>query len=172
MPCSRRSSTSPKRLAGAQRRHVVQLHPAQGGADPGGQLLGNDGLGDVVVGTGLEPGDQVVGVGLGGDDDDRHDARGPQVAADLEAAHVGQPQIEQHQVRLPFGERGQPGPAVFGLADLVALVLEGQAQRQPDGIVVFDEQQGMHCAEPTRVWSFCYRKRTDVALSCHIGLSR
>ena len=64
------------------------MDAAQGGADAGGKLLGNHRLGHVVVGTGLETGDQVVGIGLGGDDDDRHDAGGPQIATYLETAHI------------------------------------------------------------------------------------
>jgi hypothetical protein len=82
-------------------------HPTQQGPDPCRQLLGDDRLGDVVVGARLETGHHVVGVGLGGDDDDRHDALGAQGPAHVEAGHVGQAQVEQHQVGLVLAERGQ-----------------------------------------------------------------
>ena len=144
MPCSRRSSTSPKRVGPGRRRRPLQLHPAQQGPDARRQLLGHDRLGDVVVGARLEAGDHVVGVGLGGDDDDRHDARRPQRPAHVEAGHVRQAQVEQHEVGLPLGERGQAGRPVGRLAHPVALVLEGHRQRQADLVVVLDEQQGVH----------------------------
>ncbi len=70
--------------------------------------------------------------------------RGPQGPAHVEPGHVGQAQVEQHQVGFPLGEGGQPGRAVGGLAHLVALVLQGHGQRQADLVVVFDEQQGVH----------------------------
>ena len=90
---------------------------------------------------------------------------GPQRPAHVEPRHVGQPQVEQHEVGLALGERGQPVGAVGGLADLVALVLERQAQRQADRVVVLDEQQRVHSAAilPASlhgVGRFCYRNRT------------
>ena len=70
---------------GSRRRHVVQ-NTARQGTYTCRQLLRHDRLGDVVVGARLQPGDQVVGIGLGGDDDDRNNARGAQVSTDLEPA--------------------------------------------------------------------------------------
>ena len=107
MPCSRRNSTSPNRWA-VPRVDPVELHPPQQRPDPGGELLRHDGLGDVVVGARLEPGDEVVSVGLSGDDDDRHDARRAQGTAHVESRHVGETQVEQHEVGLVLAERGQP----------------------------------------------------------------
>ena len=144
MPCSRRSSMSPNRPPSVDARDLVQVHPAQGGTDAGRQLLGHHRLGDVVVGAGLQPGDQVVGVGLGGDDDDRHDAVAAQLAAHVEPRQVGQAQVEQDEIRLPLLEQGQAGAAVGRLADLVPLVLEGQGEGDADGVVVLDEQQRIH----------------------------
>jgi hypothetical protein len=102
--------------------------------------------------------------------------------AHVEARHVGQAQVEQHQVGLPLGEGGQTGLAVGGLADLVPLVLEGQAQGEADPVVVLDEQQRVHGAVivaerapvvPWRVSSgapwLCYTNRTHRAASCHRG---
>jgi hypothetical protein len=116
----------------------------------------------MMIGTMLE----ARSVGLGGDDDDRHDARGAQRTAHLEPGDVGQAQVEQHQLGLLLGERRQTLPSGAGLAQLVALVLQRHAQGEADGVVVFDEQQAVH---PAGTPLICYRKRTRDALSRHIG---
>ena len=56
---------------GAGRAGLGPGGPPQQGADARRQLLGLERLGDVVVGARLETGDHVVGVGPGGDHDDR-----------------------------------------------------------------------------------------------------
>src|SRR5258706_5856214 len=61
-------------------------------------LANREGFGDVVVGAELEPDDLVdLGV-LRRDDDDRHTAALAQRAAEVEAAHAGQHQVEQDEV--------------------------------------------------------------------------
>lgn len=144
----------------------MQLHPAQRGADARRQLLGHHRLGDVVVGACLQTGHQVVRVGLRGDDDDRDDARRAQGTTHLEAADVGQAQVEQHQVRLVVGERFETGPSISRLAHLVALVLQRESQGEPDRVVVLDEQQRCHLgiltetARRAHTNDFCYSNRT------------
>ncbi len=105
------------------------------------QLLGDDRLGDVVVGPGFEPGDQIMGIGLGGDDDDRGDALGPQCPAHVETGEIGQAQVEEHEVELALVEQGETCGTVGGLGDVVALVLQGHRQGEADVIVILDEQQ-------------------------------
>ena len=75
-----------------------------------------------------------------------HDAAVPDGAADVEADHVGQAQVEEHQVGLVALEQRQAGAAVPGLVDLVALVLEREADDEADLVVVFDEEQTVHRA--------------------------
>lgn len=55
----------------------------QAGPHPGDELLGLEGLDDVVVGTGFQAHDDVDGVGAGGQHDDRHARLAPDLAAHL-----------------------------------------------------------------------------------------
>ena len=113
--------------------------PAQQGPDAGGQLLGLERLGDVVVGAGLEPRHHVEAVGPGGDHDDGDVAVLAQRTAHLEpvlpgasgrAAPVGRASVERAEALL----------AVGGLAHVVALVLQHLPGRLSDRVVVLYEQ--------------------------------
>ena len=127
-----------------RRAAVGRAGPAQQRADARRELLWLEGLGDVVVGAGLEPGDDVVGVGASGDHDDRDDALPPQLAAAREAVHARQHDVDDHEVerlrrRAPARTSSSASSPLAGLGDLVALVLEGEAHRGADSLVVFDD---------------------------------
>ena len=89
-------------LAELDRRDGPGRDPApQVGADAGEQLREVERLGQVVVGAGIEAQHDVDLLGPGGEHD--HGRLGvpfAQPAADLDAVHVGQAQVEQHEVRL------------------------------------------------------------------------
>ena len=75
-------------LAALRRRRLAPM-AAQDRLDPGQQLGAAERLGDVVVGTDLEPDDAVDLVALGREDDHRRgDALAAQDAEDLDAAHA------------------------------------------------------------------------------------
>jgi hypothetical protein len=68
-------------------------------ADAGGQFGEVEGLHQIVVGPRVQPLDPVADlVERGQDDDRRHIAPGPQAAQELDAAAIGQHQVQQHQV--------------------------------------------------------------------------
>ena len=73
--------------------------PAQDGADAGGQLVGVERLGDVVVGAEVEALGLVGGRALRGQQDDRDRPALAQLAHDLDAVEVGHHDVEQHDVR-------------------------------------------------------------------------
>ena len=73
--------------------------PAQDGADAGGQLVGMERLGDVVVGAEVEALGLVGGRALGGQQDDRDRTALAQLAHDLDAVEVGHDDVEQDDVR-------------------------------------------------------------------------
>ena len=127
---------------------AVQVHTPQERTDPRREFLRHDRLRDVVVGAGFETCHHVVRVGLGRDDDDRHDALGPDLATHVEARHVGQTEVEQHQIGRVLLEGRQSVGAVGGLADRISLVLEGEGQGEADSVVVLDEQQRFHGCRP------------------------
>ena len=77
------------------------------GADAGGQLVGMERLGDVVVGAEVEALGLVGGRALGGQQDDRHRPALAQLAHDLDAVEVGHDDVEQDDV----------GPDLLGLLE-------------------------------------------------------
>ena len=144
-------------------RLLVQLDPAQVRPNARRQLLGDHRFGDVVVSPGFEAGDEVVGVRLRRDDDDRGDALGPQRPTHVESRQIGQTEIEEHEIELALVEQGQSDRAVGSLGDVVALVLQRHREGQTDVIVVFDEQQRVHggssLASGCNTWHVFHRPR-------------
>ena len=97
-----------------QRRGLVRVvlgRPvAQGHPQPGLELAHAEGLGHVVVGAAVEGGDLAVLGPVGRQHDDGHGAPLPDAAADLEAVHVGQAEVEDDDVGRPHGGlRRSPG---------------------------------------------------------------
>ena len=124
---------------------VGDSHSAQQGADAGGELFGGEGLGQIVVGPGLQSGHHVMGVGSGGDHDDGHVAGPAQGAAHLEPVGVGKHDVDEHHIGGRLGERGERLLSVGRLLNVPALVFEGQAHRGTNPLVVFNGQDaGFH----------------------------
>ena len=120
---------------GAARRPAAQQRP-----DPRQQLLALEGLDQVVVGAAVEAVDAVLGLGPGGQHQDRHVAVGAQAPADLDAVEPGQAEVEDDQVGDEAGGDVERLDAVGGGADLVALVAQRAAQDVGDLGVVLDDQ--------------------------------
>ena len=115
--------------------------PAQQRPDPGGELLRRERLGEVVVGTRLEPRHDVVGVGTGSDHHDRHVARLAQRTAQLEAVDAREHDVDQDDVgRLTVRRRSSASSPLSGLLDGPTLVLERHLDGSADAFVVLDGQ--------------------------------
>ena len=99
---------------GTQRPHLLDgAGAAADGADAGEQLLGVEGLHEVVVGPGVEAGHAVGHRIAGGDEDHRGRVAGlPHAAQHVEAAHDGQHEVEQHAVVGARGGELSAAPAV------------------------------------------------------------
>ena len=121
----------------------VAVRAPQERLDPAHQLAQPERLGQVVVGSQLEPDDLVDLVVASGQDEDRHLRAGrAQAAEDLEAVHAGKPDIEHHEVRRLAGRDVEALLAGPGDRDLVALLLEGVLDPAGDGVFVLDDQDG------------------------------
>jgi hypothetical protein len=83
-----------------------------------------------------------VGVVAGADHHDRHVVGAADLPDALEAVDPGQHQVDQHGVGRAAALHRQPFLGRGGAAHRVALVLQGQHQRQPDPVVVLDHE---HC---------------------------
>ena len=132
-------------VADLERGGAARRPAAQQGADPGEQLAALEGLDQVVVGAAVEAVDAVLGLGAGGQHQDRHVAVGAQAAADLDPVEARQAEVEDDQVGDEAGGDVERVDAVGGGADLVALVAQRAAQDVGDLGVVLDEEDAAGC---------------------------
>src|SRR5690606_35477154 len=119
-------------------------HAAQYGSDPGRHHARLRRFHDVVVRSGLEPGDHVHVVVACGQHDDGQVAVGADATADLETVHPGQHQIQHDDVRPQRVEFGQCLLPAFAGLHTVALPSQRQRQPVPYGLVVLDQQHARH----------------------------
>ena len=76
--------------------HAVSGNAPEQGVHPGGQLRRGEGLGHIVIGPGHQPRDLVHFLGPGGEHDDADlFVSRPDAAADLEAVHIRQHDVQQ-----------------------------------------------------------------------------
>ena len=144
----------PLELGGLLLHGIVQRLDAQHGADPGheGRLI--ERLDEVIVAARLEPRDHVLDIGLGGEEDHRHETQRRirlEAFERTDAVELRHHDVEQDQV----GPRGlrhiQRLFAVFGRDHLVAGGLEPHAHDLEIGRHIVDGQDAgrmMHGPAP------------------------
>ena len=123
-------------------RVVARDLAAADGLEPGQQLDPAEGLGQVVVGPGVEPPHLVPLGPERGQHEDGHVAHVPDPLEDLPAVEVGQPDVEDHDVGVALVELADAVPALDGLRDREALPLEQGPQELADVGLVLDDQHG------------------------------
>ncbi|MCY1366417.1 hypothetical protein D9M69_533120 [compost metagenome] len=116
--------------------------PAQVGAHAGEQFAGAEGLGEVVVGAGVECGDLVGFVGAGREHDDRHLRPAAHIADQRHTVAVGQAQVEHQQIGLARAGGGKAIAQGAGFVHLPAFGLERAAHEAADLRLVFDHDGG------------------------------
>ena len=123
---------------------------AQGGAQPGQQLVHAERLGQVVVGAEVERG-HLVGLRLPDrEHDDRHRRPSPQAADDVEPVDAGQPEVQEHDVGMAGRRQVQRLLARCRLVDVVAARLEVDGQGAADlRLVVHHQHPPAHSPDPS-----------------------
>ncbi len=114
------TTEAPRRIPGRPPPGQVADGATGHGPDAGDQLPHAERLGDTVVRPELQSDDPVGFLTPGSDHDDRDRGPGAQTAADSQTVHVGQPEVEQHQIGLPRGPR-EPGGTVGALRRLLLI---------------------------------------------------
>lgn len=95
------------------------------------------GLGQIVVSACHQTPDAVVGLGIGGQKDDRDPAEFPQAAAHGHAVHSRHVHIQHHRVQSGGGRGFQSVRAVFRPIDLIALLFQERLIGRLDvGVVI------------------------------------
>lgn len=115
---------------------------AQQGAQPGLQLVEVEGLGQVVVGTGVQAQHPVAhGAARSQDEHGRAQALAARTLQHLQAVQAGQAQIQHHGVGLAHQPLRQGRRAVGRRLHLDAAPDQRALQRGAHGVVIFYEQQ-------------------------------
>jgi len=150
----------------AERHRLLQrlrrLAP-QHGAHARQQLPGREGLGEVVVGAGIEPAHLVRLLGARGQHDDGQRTRACVLAPaprELQAALPGQHPVQQHQVGQRAADLRLCLHGVRGLPHLVAGVAQRQGDQLGDRRLVLDDQH--HAHESALCTASTVRCRTSV----------
>ncbi len=127
---------------------------AEMGTDAGEKFLDAEGLGDVVVGAGVEGLDFALLVLSNGEDDDRSLMAAADGAADFDAAHVGHHEVGHDEVGNPVVKDAQALFGVVGGAHVEALRGECGAQHAGDlRLIVDDEDAVGHKSVPWQLTS-------------------
>ena len=130
-------------LLGLQLHRIVKLLDPQQRADAGHQGRVLERLGEVVVTAGFETVDDVAGVGLGGDQNDRHEAKRYVLLELLEnrdAVELRHHDIEKDEVGLELARARQPGLTVHRREYFVAKRAEPNPKQLHVGRVVVDNE--------------------------------
>jgi hypothetical protein len=120
--------------------------PAQHGLHAGHELARLEGLGHVVVGAQLQPDHAVHHLAAGGEHDQGDVAVAPDGAAQLEAVHLGQHDVEDGGVEPALSQPGQSRAGAQGLLQRQIEALEVGRQRGAELGVVVDQQDAGHGA--------------------------
>ena len=134
---------------------------------PRQQFAGREGLGDEIVGAGIQPLDLVVFAAACGQHDDR-DGAGFGVAfqapREIDAADAGQHPVEQDEVRNHSAHGVVRFLDIAGLEEVVAVARQGKAQHLANGRFVFDDENiSCHALLP-RVRSLSLRDTSTLVL--------
>ncbi len=127
---------------------LEQFAAAEHGFDAGDEFAHGEGLGHVVVGADFEADDTVDFVVTGGEHEDGDSAGAADLAADVEAVHAGEHEVEHQEVGLVGEGEFEAAFAVGGSLDLVALAAEVVGDGAGEAFLVLDDQDPGHNVSP------------------------
>jgi hypothetical protein len=105
------------------------------------ELAHRERLAQVVVGPDLEPEHPIELFLTRGQEDDRQPLRlQPQPSTQLEAVDVGQADVEDHEIRQSFGERGSRRAAIGVTHGAIAGAIERELHTLANPVLVFDDR--------------------------------
>ena len=137
---------------------VLQLDDAFAGAEAQFEFVHIERLLDIVVGAGLEAGEDLFDVSLAGKEDDVHVsfvgvASLTDLLAYLKPAQAGHHPIEQGQTWVVFSAEIAPGHfSVFGGNDFVTALAKGSLEHEARCCIVFGNQYAQ-CISPIGAFS-------------------
>ena len=103
------------------------------------ELAGSEGLRQVIIGAGVERLDLIVLVGPRGQHEDRHVAPSAHVADEIDAATVGQAEIDDQKVGLARAGLDGAAASCLGLGHAVPLGFERDTHEAADLGIVLDD---------------------------------
>ena len=106
----------------------------------GEQFLNAEGLGDVIVGTGIEGFDLGALVFANGEDNDRRIALGANGSADVYTAEAGHHEVCDDEVGSPVFEDTEPLLRVVGDADVITLRGERSTEHASNLRLIVDNE--------------------------------
>jgi hypothetical protein len=119
---------------------IVPLSSTKHRADSRDELTKAVGLGDVVVRADLEHQHHVDLLTLRAHDDDRHTARRSNRSTDVESGHLGQHEVEEHDVERVVREECECLLPVARDRDFESFAAESNRERVDERFLVFDDE--------------------------------
>src|SRR5215470_18912427 len=145
---------------------VVEVLQAENGPYSGNQRCVVYRLCEVLVSSGIKARHDVLGVGSGGQDDDRRErtiAVALEAATNLDAVELGHRDIEQDQVGAVFADCSETPFAIGRLARLVAM----RTQSRHDDVAIF-----LAVVHDEDAWRIVHRSRCTFTLEAKAANAR
>src|SRR5947209_10678974 len=158
-------------VADGQARAPVAAMAADDRLHPRHQHLEREGLGDIIVGAELEPGDPIAHGGLGADADESGVGFGPKLLEELGSIVVWKHEVEEDDIGIPLPDELQAAVGGVDRTHRVAFLAQAGRDRPRKAAIVLDQRnlpadRHMECGRnsgtehallPPPIPSDCYR---------------
>src|SRR5689334_24904323 len=114
---------------------MTQRHPY-----PGKKLIGTERFCDVVIHTDIQRRYFVAFLFFGGNNDNRGSCPFAQLTRYLQSIHIGQPQIQNNEIRMPHGSLPDPFLARSSFIYLITMGVECGPQETTNLMIVLNDK--------------------------------